>query len=52
MRSHLKLMHHVEVNIAKQEAAKDEQKVGKTNHFFRTEKYFFAVALSELVAID
>ena len=27
MRSHLKLMHHIEVDTAKQVAAKDEQKV-------------------------
>ena len=38
MRSHLKLMHHIEVDIAKQVVAKDEQKVGKIDNFFRTEK--------------
>ena len=52
MRSHLKLMHHIEVDTAKQMATKDEQKVGKIDHFFETEKNSLTVILSELVAID
>ena len=45
-------MHHIEVDTAKQVVAKDEQKVGKIDHFFRTEKYSLAAVLSKLVVID
>ena len=46
MTSHLKLMHHIELDTAKQVAAKDEQKVGKIDHFFRAKKDSLAVFLS------
>ena len=52
MRSHLKLMHHIEADAMKQVSAKVEQKVGKIDHFFVTQKDSSAVVLSELVAID
>ena len=52
MRFHHKLMCHIEVNTPKQVAANDEQKVGKIDHFFRTEKNSTAVVLSKIVAIE
>ena len=52
MRSHHKLMCHIEVDTAKQVEAHDEQKVGKIDHFFRTEQNSLAVILSTLVVID
>ena len=52
MRSHLKLIHHIKVNTEKQVAAKDEQKVGKIDHFFRSERDSLPVVLSKLVPID
>ena len=45
-------MHHIEPDAMKQESAKVEQKVGKIDHFFMTQKDSLAVVLSELVAID
>ena len=45
-------MHHIKLNTTKQVAAKDEQKVGKINHFFCNKIDFLGVVLSELAVIN